>query len=148
MKTVARRMERERWFGKDEDKTKNRERKTKGSKRAAFPVYPQPFWTLRSSPRPPGIQSVVGRTHYIDSLFSGLSFCLHSQLKPWGLPSPLSLSPGPGRGAPALLSLQCHFQTILPVSSLESPTFESTANRANLIFCHLLTLRSPPPLIS
>lgn len=38
MKTVARRMERERWFGKDEDKTKNRERKTKGSKRAAFPV--------------------------------------------------------------------------------------------------------------
>lgn len=33
MKTVARRMERERWFGNNEDETENRERKTKGSKR-------------------------------------------------------------------------------------------------------------------
>lgn len=69
-----------------------------------------------------------------------LSIHFHPHLKPWGFCLPagstgayfLSHTPpvsGPGRGADVLLSPQCHFQTLLPASSLKSPTFESNANK-------------------
>lgn len=99
MKTVARRMERERWFGKDEDKTKNRERKTKGSKRAAFPVsipsLSEP-WDLLPGP-PESSQLWAGPTTLTASSLDSPFVCILSwnpEDSPLRFLSPLGLGEG------------------------------------------------------